>query len=66
MSGPKLGALSNNKVIGGVSLVNSMQNMQHTVCKSKVFFYNFYSLHFSVERVLMIAINPSEKGPKFL
>jgi hypothetical protein len=38
--------------------------MNRTEFAHEKFFYNFYSLHFSVRRDLMIA-SPSEKVPEF-
>ncbi len=40
--------------------MNHVQKMNRTKFVDLKFFYNFYSLHFSVERVSMIA-SPSEK-----
>ncbi len=40
--------------------MNHIQKMNRTEFVDQTFFYNLYSLHFSVGRVLMIA-SPSEK-----
>ncbi len=41
--------------------MNHVQKVNRTEFVDLKFFYNFYSLHFSVGRISMIAASPSEK-----